>query len=450
MPVTYNPGDIELKEVLLYNPNKKFAEIRHLTVEFNIFNNLFTNGNKCELVMTDSNGLIEMLPIVGDETLVVRFKTPTAKEHLTYVFRIYGVTERAKSTQRGEVYVLHGVSIDVINNHRNSVNKTYKDLRADQIVKAVYNTYLRPTEAEYGIIKAKHPLHLTETKYNHSFTFTGEKPFDAINYICKEAQAKGDELAGNFVFFEKEDGWHLETIESMLEKDAVDDFYLAEAAAPNEKKDKGKQVYPYQKISNLEFVNHPDSIRNLESGLYGHTVETIDPIRKIFQEETFRWKDDFNKLKHIEKKTTKEHLIPPKSVFGTDFNSSKSHHIVSHIGTSEFYTAEVKDNDQQIRNPRRLHKSLKYDTASRAQLGNIILNVGIPGNTDIEIGDIINLHIPQTSGVEEYKKKLNLLYDKRFLVTAVRHTYNKVQNNFFTVLECVKDTYAKKAVEEGR
>ena len=47
----------------------------------------------------------------------------------------------------------------------------------------------------------------------------------------------------------------------------------------------------------------------------------------------------------------------------------------------------------------------------------------------------------------DFSKKLKLLYDKKFFVTVVRHTYQKEDNVFFTKLECVKDTYAKKTVE---
>jgi hypothetical protein len=39
------------------------------------------------------------------------------------------------------------------------------------------------------------------------------------------------------------------------------------------------------------------------------------------------------------------------------------------------------------------------------------------------------------------------MYDKRFFVTAVRHTHQKVDNIYFTVLECVKDTYATQTKE---
>ena len=73
----------------------------------------------------------------------------------------------------------------------------------------------------------------------------------------------------------------------------------------------------------------------------------------------------------------------------------------------------------------------------------------IPGNTDVEIGNVIEVHIPQTSDFEDYKRSNNLLYGNKFLVTAIRHTFNKKKNHFFTVLSIVKDTYAKDSVKEN-
>ena len=72
----------------------------------------------------------------------------------------------------------------------------------------------------------------------------------------------------------------------------------------------------------------------------------------------------------------------------------------------------------------------------------------IPGNTNIKIGDVINIHMPQNTENKEYMKKDNLLYGNKFFVTALRHNINSVDQNFFTTLECIKDVYAKDIIEE--
>jgi hypothetical protein len=47
---------------------------------------------------------------------------------------------------------------------------------------------------------------------------------------------------------------------------------------------------------------------------------------------------------------------------------------------------------------------------SRTQLNNIVLSIGVPGNTDIEIGQVVNIHIPQILVSKNIKENINLLY----------------------------------------
>jgi len=447
MTIPYKPGDVELKTCLLYNYNKKVIDIRHLTVEFNIYHDIFDHGITCELVL----GIVEFMPIVGEETLVISFKTPTFDNLLTYVFRVYSITDKNKSEQRSDVFVIHGVSQEGLSNQRKGVKKSYVDLPASTIVKSIYNEFLKPTEEEYGIIKKNKVLEIEETKDNVSLVFPDKKPFDVINYLAGEAESKNDQesLASNFIFFEDADGWHFKTIDSMLTQDAVENFFLVDAQVEQEK-DMGDKINPHQKISNLDFESQLDTLENLDMGLYFNTIETIDPITKRFTTDSYLYERDSSKIGHVEKSFNNRKYLTENSIFKNDAGSSKSIMIISNIGENyskqNFLNAAVT-NDPQIRNPRKIHKFLKYDIASRLQLENISFSVTVPGNSDIRIGDIVNLHIPQSTSKKDFEKKVNILYDKRFFIIALRHTYNKKDNSFFTVFECVKDSFAKELVE---
>ena len=70
------------------------------------------------------------------------------------------------------------------------------------------------------------------------------------------------------------------------------------------------------------------------------------------------------------------------------------------------YLSNATNTDPQIRNPRRLQNWFKYNILSKAQLSNIVLSITVPGNTGIEVGDVVNLHIPQSSELPELSKKL--------------------------------------------
>ena len=151
--VTYRANDIELDVVALFNSKRNNVDLDKSLVEFSIFQDLFSKGIKCELLLHDANALIDTVPIVGDETIVIQFRTPTFKKKRRYVFRVYKITDRAVVEQRAEEYVLHGISQEVMSNERKSVNKSFIDLKGSEIITAIYENYLRPTEEEYGVVK---------------------------------------------------------------------------------------------------------------------------------------------------------------------------------------------------------------------------------------------------------------------------------------------------------
>ena len=313
---------------------------------------------------------------------------------------------------------------------------------------------MRPTEEEFGIVKDNISLNLQETLQNHSIVFPGEKPFSAIDYVCYEAFPEvqtQESQSPNFIFFQREDGWYFNTIDSLIEADPVEDFFYAPANA--EETSKTEKIHDHQKISTMDIISQLDTIDNLKNGLYAHKIETIDPILKRFTTDTFVYSQEMNEIAHLEKAKKdfgSEFLITEDSFFNSDSDTSKSYYTIGHIG--ENYSAQTTLSgadvtDPQIRNPRRMHERLKYNIASRFQLSNIEVSVTVPGNSDLHVGQIVNLHVPLATENADFAKRLKMLWDKKFLVTALRHTYQKSDNVFFTVLECVKDTYAKKTIE---
>ena len=456
--LSYNPTDLELKTCVLYNYNGETMDIRNIMLEFNIYHSIFADATKIDIALLDGNGIVEVFPIIGEETLVMEFKTPTFEKTLKYFFHIYNVSDKDKFEARSDKYVLHGCSQELISNHRKSVRKSFVDLPISTMIKSIYNSFLKPTDEEYtrataSQIKKKKTLSIQETNDNFSVAFSDHtKPFQAIKYLSQEAQVKNDEegLGSNFYFFEKSDGYYFETIDSMLLKKPSYDFFFT-LASNETNANQGVKIGDDQKITNYDFVEQVNVLKNLSRGMYAHNVQTIDPITKRFTTDNFSYASDSNKVTHIEhdkKKLDYSFLLSEKSLFSSDDNSAVTYYMQSNIGedyNKQPYLTGAVATDPQIRNPRKLHNFLKYNILSKAQLSNIVLSITIPGNSDLEIGDVVNLHIPQASELPELAKKLNLLYDKKFLITSLRHMFNKKNNKFYTIFECRKDTYAKKA-----
>ena len=73
-------GDFHLFEVSIHSPSNLDAplELEHESVfqELNIYEDLFSNMLKSTFTFKDTQGWAEMIPLIGDETLVISYSTP--------------------------------------------------------------------------------------------------------------------------------------------------------------------------------------------------------------------------------------------------------------------------------------------------------------------------------------------------------------------------------------
>ena len=107
------------------------------------------------------------------------------------------------------------------------------------------------------------------------------------------------------------------------------------------------------------------------------------------------------------------------------------------------------NNDTDIKNFRTKQEFFHLSVGSKAQSHFLKLIITIPGNSDIKLGDMIECVFGQSTVFEDSEEDFerNWLLDSRYLVTKVRHTYNKADRNYFTTLEIVKDSFARKPEE---
>ena len=73
-------GDFRLLEVSIHSPSNlgNPLELNHESIfqELNIFEDLFSNVLKGTFTFLDTQGWAEMIPLIGDETLVISYSTP--------------------------------------------------------------------------------------------------------------------------------------------------------------------------------------------------------------------------------------------------------------------------------------------------------------------------------------------------------------------------------------
>ena len=72
---TGNPADIVDLKVRITNLENRVRDVTDLVGGFTIYEDLFAPTSSCEMLLLDAEGLPETLPIVGDETVTIIYKT---------------------------------------------------------------------------------------------------------------------------------------------------------------------------------------------------------------------------------------------------------------------------------------------------------------------------------------------------------------------------------------
>ena len=448
----YQPGAVDLKGLSLFNHKGQEVSILEQSLELNIYNDIHLKGTSIEVIIVDGSGLVNTFPIVGDELLRVSFKTPDMEDKkfnkVDYLFKVTHIHTRDRKDVRSETYVLKGHSLEVINNITKSVNKSYINMTIDKIVKAVHNSFIKPfNHPIFQDIDRKAAALITQTKTlgEKSFVFPGVDPFKVINQLSEEAEVDPSvdlSTGNNFKYYHNSRGWHFTTKDLLIKQEPKEEFVYAESSVPVDEFDKS------QKVKSFEIESTPNQIDNVLNGVYNQIVETIDPITKQYVVDKFNYSKNRKKFAHME--NDKFGLISKNSSYNNEFDTGKSIYVVSNIGNNYSNLDYIKNasqgdipGDYQMKNPRTVHKNIKFKNPYKNSFG-IKIIINIPGNTNLEIGDTIELTIPQPGEDKTELKKSDKGLGKKYLITSLRHvlTTNEGQRDFFTSLRLEKNNYA--------
>jgi hypothetical protein len=444
MGISYNPKSIDIKSIAISNMAGQLTDIRFLLLEFSVYEDIFTNCMKAEFILEDTVGLIERLPIVGDEFITLRFGTPTKKEILS-IFRVYKISDRKQTTERTNHYVLHGISPQLPSSLQQVISKSYVNKKIDSIVQSVYNEYFPASNVNKNII-------IEPTKGITTLIAPRVNPFEFINTLTSEAQSEANPDSGMYLFFEDHENFNFVTVNTLIKAASKKDYYYADPG----KEQTTNAPNPDQIIYEIDYKNFVDTLTNNTVGLYDNTVIAIDPILRRFEYYNFNYEKDFNKLANLGPGKLISRISDYKE---TGSGATQTKMLITNIekenesyGKTSYFDGKLTaTNDPYTFHPRKRHLFLPAGTAQIASLKQMITNVAIPGDSERKAGDIIRMFIPQQTGEDRYKTTYNKFFgttDPKFLVTAVTHRYKAYSNEYVTLLQCVKNAFAKEALPE--
>jgi hypothetical protein len=396
-------------------------KVKHIS----IFEDIYSPFMSGYLRMVDAHNLINHFPIIGQETVEIKFRTPGFdKDFTTISMEVYGIDGRTKSQDfRSEIMDLKLMSKDY---RLSKIRKVSKAFTGDisSMVTSIVTDYLSK-----NVVALK-------TKGEYKFVIPNWEPVKAIDWLSKRSISDSSPNNSNYLFFERQDGFLFTPMGELTKqspKYAYDLLPTALNPEPGTPMNAYKQFY---NIQDVEFSKQFDRLEELDSAMYSSNLLVHDIVDKDYTVTANTYIKSFDKISTCEKYP----LLPLKNRYSS--NPSAINFVASrHTG---LHTSHPNGQDAEEWFLKRQSSIKGFDTN--------VIKIVIAGNSSIKAGDMLRIRVPSS---EPSKKNDPDWFDKRltgkYLATAVRHKIDIVGNNpeYTTVVEASRDSIPIRTPDES-
>ena len=425
------------------------------------------------MVIVDSVGVLQGLPIQGMEKVRFSVKTNIREEEFEYNFRIWKVANRY-AQQNKQVYTLALVSEEAI------VNET---IRVNQRLQGNPESIVKKLLQEELYISSPKPVNSEGSLFEVSYLPTRERPFDIIaKLIHKSVSPKAkwsndntsepDEVeitsspdkkakeirgSGGFLFWENYRGYNFFAVDSMcadVGSDLESDKYNVQEWGPYVERgvnasDDGDNRFT---IESSIFSSDLDLMNGLRRGQYGSRIVFFNHSTGEYDEYDYVLEKTYDNMAHLGGQKSLNTLT------STQKNLSKTpSKLMSIVLDHETWYNDpgiANPEDEKAENPSAFSDRQKFYAAqSTARYRLLALQqcqIVVPGNALICAGDRIDIRlinkVPSSElveSVDQEDKESSGLY----LVAEATHSYDKTQSTngaFTTTLKLTRDSYGMK------
>ncbi len=448
-------GGTAVESIKLISKTNQVVSLLDFLVELDIFEDIFSNVMKGFVTLSDSRNLIQLLPITGEEYIVIKVRTPSFPDQysINKTFRVYKITDRQivndTSTQ---VYTLHFSSVELFYDILLPLFVPFEGFIHD-VVEQLYLDYINTirtydvneTEGEAGNIQTVTPLIMLNPTDNHvKFVAPGWTPFKCINWMASKSIPKDGLVAKNFLFFESNKAFYFGSIEHLFRDAAQFENYIGtySTVASNIRigtpyRDIGREFFIAQDFT---LVDSTDFLKNYTNGYMANRLVTLDLYTKDYKLVDYDYVSNYRKQYHTSGSG-------PTSVpfFDSGFVRNPAASISFYPVNDKLYN-DFPDNISV-----KMEEIYGNRLSSLLDLSNIRMNITVPGRTDIEVGNLLYFSFPPVgprAEVDIAKSGQDMedkLFSGYYLITSIRHMINRQQHKM--VMEIIKDSaYLRKDI----
>jgi len=425
-------NDYKLKSIEIVSPSGGKVDLSNVFTSFKMFEDLFSNTISCTLSFNDANNVCRHLPIIGQrEKLTAKWQIK-GDDEVVLEFDIYSVgTKNISDVGKRESITLKGVSSEQFKNIHTRVSKSFYK-KIDEMVSDIFDEHLKDSGSS-----EQHKLNIdvkTDSE-KRKFIIPNWHPFDAINWLADRSQGEENSDACHFIFYQDRKGFHFTTIEKLFEEKTPKMSYLYSPRKFRENplgfRDAG---FVFRNIERLIVDVPGDRLDENIQGMYGSKILTHDIVRKKYEFKEFSMKDEFDNTKHVPQPDTESYPIAKaldefSSEPDTFWNFCPIHKNLNQEN-------ELNGGDTVEKNEKYSEWLLKRKSLMR-QVGGMVINVEVSGDSRRKCGDVVHLRISPTQPGTKEDEELDKYITGNYLVTSIKH--NLTPDGYIMNMELSKD-----------
>lgn len=464
-------GDYKLEELKLHTTSGRSFDLTEIYVAIDIYEDIMSNAITGTLTFKDTNNLISNAPIIGQEQISLKVKTPQKTENEEVIIDFtenYLYVHKILNTQKINDYTqavtISFTTFDVFTNNRVRISKVYEGEPSEIVTKIVRDD-----------LKSKKKLYFEKTLNNIKMVFPNVKPFTAISMLSKRAVTYSQ--SPTFLFYETCFGYNFRSLDNIYQ---------------NQKHPEGKILGKYkQSISNLKnkdislktelfnirnfrILQSKDNLINLMAGLYSSNLITYDWFQKKINDKNLNpnqmkfdyieyYKSGYNKTVNSvigggrggAVKTNGFPLVSDSIGYEgklyTNFSDSVVYLESENSDPSNSYNKSFTDLNGKT------HINSTYDRKynedwlmqRRSRLGliekSVVIEIEVNGTTNLRIGELVYLDIPNTTNFKNQPRQ-DVRLTGKYLITQLHHTFGfeegGQQQKHLARMKVIRDDYS--------
>ena len=416
------PGEVSIEDLSLIAPTGISVSLLDYFIELNIYENIFGNVMTGEIILSDSANLIKHFPIVGEEYLIVKLRTPGFTNDKRFIiektFRVFSVENRVLARdQNTQVYKLKLISPEAIVDSYSIMYSPFKG-NITKIIQDLFNNNLKISK-DLNV--------LTGADNNVKFISNGWTPFKCINWLAKKT-IPSDGKACNFLFWESNKSFYFGSLETIFQYgNSIGNYRYAPTSISVGTDDISEKM---TLITQLTVENGLNYVDGLDSGYFASKLIALNLYNKKQEVAEYDHVEQYLKYKH----TTINNPLPlfSRNAFSRNVNS----HVRVYPKYPNLHTGVKKNYNE------RMGEIYSNRLSNIKELDSLKLNIIVHGRTDVEVGQMIDIKFPDmepTSESDIAGDKVDLKYSGRYLITAINHKINLVNHNMS--MEIIKDSF---------